>query len=101
MDVAPFLKHVASRGNPPNSPLPRRMGRFSLSLRMLLCVLAVGPPILAGAWWIRAKLVRQDYIYELYHNPAKYGELEEWLIKEGKCRRGSNGELLIVPQNQD
>lgn len=74
---------------------------FRYKLRTLLIALAVAPPVLAGAWWIRAELARQDYVYELYHNPAKYGELEEWLIAEGKCKRGPNGELLQVPQNQD
>ena len=62
-------------------------------LRTLLIVLAVGPVVLAGAWWIREANRDLD---DLWHNPARYAELEEYLIEKGKAERGSDGTLYLI-----
>jgi hypothetical protein len=65
---------------------------FRYKLRTLLIVLALGPPVIA----VPCLIVKNSRdTYDLWHNPARYHELEEHLIKRGVCRRGADGELRI------
>jgi len=67
------------------------------TLRTLLILLAVLPPVLAGACWIYVRDREARYVYDLYHDSRRYPELEEWLIKQGKARRGEDAQLYGIP----
>jgi len=71
---------------------------FRYKLRALLIVVALGPPVLAGVWFLYSWDQNTRYVYELYHDPRRYPELEEWLIKQGKARRGEDGQLYRAPE---
>jgi len=73
-------------------PMPR------YKLRALLIVLALGPPVLAGGWFVYAWDRNARYVYELYQDPRRYPELEEWLVRHGKATRGLDGQLRVVPE---
>src|SRR5262245_11853640 len=71
-------------------PMPR------YKLRMLLILLAVGPPLLAGAWLTREYIAAEQNYYDLWHDPARYPELEAELIKRGHAERGPDGTLRPI-----
>jgi hypothetical protein len=69
-----------------------------IRLPTLLTVLALG---LTGAWvgWTMVENGRDSH--DMWNNPARYGELEEHLIKTGKAKRGPDGELRPIPKVED
>jgi len=68
-------------------------------LRTLLIVLALGPPVLAGAWCVQAYWRQATYEYTLWHDPTRYAELEEFLITHKKSRISPDGRSFYVPED--
>jgi hypothetical protein len=71
---------------------------FRYRLRTLLILLAIAPPVLAGAWYVHQAIELGRDEYDLFHNPARYGELEQRLIDKGIATRGPGGELCGTPK---
>jgi hypothetical protein len=70
-------------------------------LRTLLILLAVGPLVLAVAWFVFQSFKAHQDIEDMWRNPARYSELEGYLIKKGVAKRGPNNELQPVPANNN
>ena len=67
-------------------------------LRTLMIVLAVASAVLAIPW-VMIENGRDSH--DLWHNPARYRELEEHLVDRGVAKRGPNGELRPTPRAKD